>query len=519
MLMLGKNMQMNNTAGENTKASGIPPKNKICTAVSLAVAALASLPYNAISGPELPTGANVVHGRADVSSTGNTLTVDQLTNRAVINWQSFSVGESATVTFDQPGSSSITLNQVVGQDPTAILGNLIANGSIFISNPAGVLFGNGARVDAQGIVATTRVADVEAFMEGTVRFSGNSTAKIENLGTIFAAEGGYVFLIGATIKNNGSILAEQGDIVMAAGDEITISLDKGGLTDFSVDKGTIESLVENGGLIQADGGRIWLTAQGLNHVSSAVINQSGIIQAQTVGKNKKGQIVLLADLDTGKTNVSGEINASAPNGGDGGFIETSAAKVTVEETASLTTQAKNGATGEWLIDPYDFTVAESGGDISGETLTSQLENNNVTLQTYQGSQPGTGDLNVKDDVSWDENTLILLADRNIYIDSTLDAGNSGRLELVYNQGGNGGFYFINGQVLLGGSSGFSTTDGWAGELTNWTIITELGSGSSAPSDPHLVNINNDLTGNYVLGRDLNGYGNDFGPSDTALEIS
>ena len=83
------------------------------------------------------------------------MTIRQATDQAILNWQTFNIGASASVNFIQPSASSIALNRVLGSDPSAIYGQLTANGQVFLVNPSGVLFGPGARVDVAGLVAST----------------------------------------------------------------------------------------------------------------------------------------------------------------------------------------------------------------------------------------------------------------------------------------------------------------------------------------------------------------------------
>jgi hypothetical protein len=101
-----------------------------------------------------------------------------------------------------------------------------------------------------------------------------------------------------------------------------------------------------------------------------VVNNSGVIEARTVA-NHDGTIELLGGMTAGTVEVAGTLDASAPEGGAGGYIETSAAHVEVAAATKVTTAAASGRYGLWLIDPQDFTVAASGGDISGTTLSSE----------------------------------------------------------------------------------------------------------------------------------------------------
>jgi hypothetical protein len=151
-----------------------------------------------------------------------------------------------------------------------------------------------------------------------------------------------------------------------------------------------------------------------------------VIQARTL-QNHNGSILLLADKQSGTVHLSGTLDASAPDGGDGGFIETSAAHVDIDDGARVTTAAARGTTGQWLIDPQDFTIGSAPGDnISGATLSGQLVTNNITITTA-GAGTDYGDINVNDAVSWsasgDPTTLTLNADRDINFNAAVTATN------------------------------------------------------------------------------------------------
>jgi filamentous hemagglutinin family protein len=152
----------------------------------------------------LPTGGQVTAGAASISSTASTLTVNQSSQRTAINWQSFSVGSGATVNFVQPNASAVTLNRVVGTEQSVIAGAMNANGQVFLLNTNGVLFSGTSSVNVGGLVASTlNVSDAD-FMAGRNTFTSNgSKASVINLGTLYAADGGYVALLGNQVKNEG----------------------------------------------------------------------------------------------------------------------------------------------------------------------------------------------------------------------------------------------------------------------------------------------------------------------------
>ncbi len=95
--------------------------------VCLAVALLALPPL----AQGLPTGPQTVLGQAGVkvASPGQML-ITQGTDKAIIDWRSFSIDLGELVRIDQPNAGSVLLNRVVGVDPSMILGRLQSNGEV-----------------------------------------------------------------------------------------------------------------------------------------------------------------------------------------------------------------------------------------------------------------------------------------------------------------------------------------------------------------------------------------------------
>ncbi len=228
----------------------------------------------------------------------------------MINWQSFNILQGQTVQFVQPNSSSVALNRIVGSDSSSIFGTLSANGQVFLVNPNGILFAPGASVNVGGLVASTLNISDRDFMAGNYRFSGTSNAAVDNQGSI-SADGGYVALLGANVSNQGVIQANMGTIVLAAGDEVTLDVAGDGLLSVTVDKGAVNALIENGGLIRANGGKVFLTACVAGNLLLTVVNNTGVIEAQTLN-NASGVIQLLADMQSGTVNVGGTLMPAHP---------------------------------------------------------------------------------------------------------------------------------------------------------------------------------------------------------------
>ena len=452
----------------------------------------------ALAQSTLPTGGKIVSGQGAIATNGNTMTVHQATDKLIANWQSFSVGKDAAVTFRQPSASSVALNRVVGQAPSQILGSLNANGQVFLLNPNGVLIGQSGSVQTGAFVASTLGMTDQDFLAGKYHFSGEGRA-IVNQGSL---KGHTVALIAPSVVNEGTI---QGNAALAAGTDALLDFDGDGLLSVQVKASTLATLVKNKGLIQADGGTAILTAKGASEAIKSVVNNTGTVQAQTL-VSRKGRILLLADMEHGEAHVAGTLDASAPHGGDGGFIETSAAKVKVADSARITTRAESGKTGSWLIDPNDFTIAASGGNITGAALSGQLGSSNVTISTAtQGTAGGNGDIFVNDTVNWAANTLTLHAERNIAINTAMNASNTAGLALEYGQAavaaGNTATYTVNAPVNLASTGSFSTKLGSDGAVDNYTIVTSLGAAGSS-NDGTLQGIAGNLSGKYVLGADI-----------------
>ena len=218
----------------------------------------------ALASGALPVNGQVVAGQATISQNGATMNVQQTTNRAVINWDSYNVGSNATVNYQQPNASSATLNRVTGATPSQINGAIRANGTVMISNSNGVTFGKGSQVDAASVVATTLNQSDQDFMNGSTTWSGNATGKVVNKGTITATGvNGYVALLASEVRNEGYVLATVGDksaVTLASGQNITLNFNDNQLVGVSVNQAVVNGLIKNKRLVQVNGGLVVIAA-------------------------------------------------------------------------------------------------------------------------------------------------------------------------------------------------------------------------------------------------------------------
>src|SRR4051812_17122971 len=292
----------------------------------------------ASAGPE---GASVVGGAATIQGQGGpAVIVNQSTSSAVINWNTFNIRANESVRFNQPNSSSVALNRVVGGlGPSEIMGSLTANGRVFIINRDGILFGPGSVVNTAGFLATTNDIKNADFMAGRYNFNipGRPDASIVNKGTITATSGGFAALVAPGVRNTGTIAATLGTVALASGNSFTLDLYGDKLIQLSpsdqianqvIDVSTgkpLTSLVTNEGKLSANGGRVELTAAAARAVVDSVINTSGVIEANSV-RTRNGMIVLGAatadskgaDAPIQTVKVSGTISAAGKQKGTKG---------------------------------------------------------------------------------------------------------------------------------------------------------------------------------------------------------
>ncbi|MBV5340433.1 MAG: filamentous hemagglutinin N-terminal domain-containing protein [Deltaproteobacteria bacterium] len=273
----------------------------------------------------LPQDGAVVGGSATISQPSpTTMNINQTSGNAIINWHGYSIGANESVHYIQPGSRSIALNRVTGVDPSYIYGLLSGNGQVWVINPNGLLVGPGATVQTGSFLASTMNITNENFLSGKQLFTNTagSEASISNLGNISAANGGYVVLAAPSVTNSGKISANMGTVHLASGDTVTLSLDNGSLINVAVNGDVAANAlgVTNSGLITAAGGKVVMTARVAGDIMKNIVNNSGIIEAQSIGE-KNGEITLDGG-DYGISANSGTVDVSGRKSGEsGGMIK------------------------------------------------------------------------------------------------------------------------------------------------------------------------------------------------------
>lgn len=343
-----------------------------------------------------PSGENVVAGSATFSRSGSTLTINQGSNRAIINWNDFSIGAGELTKFVQPGLSSAVLNRVTGGNASAILGRLQANGSVYLINSNGILVGSGAQINVGSFIASTLDVNDSDFMAGgDLLFSGASTEAIINHGSIEAI-GGNVTLISREILNTGTLSAADGAVHLAAGSEVLLKADGNTFIQTGSSSGTIK----NSGLIEA--ARAELKAAGGNPYALA-INNEGVIRATGYTVNE-GVVSLVGK--GGKVSSSGTIAASRTVGGihEGGRIVITGDIVELLGNAEITANANDGDGGEIYIgggfqgrnpDIYNATETHIGSDVVISADAGTHGNGGTVILWSDGLMSFKGHVNVR----------------------------------------------------------------------------------------------------------------------------
>ncbi|MDB5824639.1 MAG: filamentous hemagglutinin N-terminal protein [Herminiimonas sp.] len=442
------------------------------------IATAAPLAVNA-----LPTGGAVVAGQAALSQTANSLNVVQTTKNAILNWNTFNIGSGATVNFQQPNTSSATLNRVITNDPSSLMGRLSANGKVWLINPAGIMVGKDARIDVAGFVASTLNVRDEDFLANRLNFSGGAGAgKVQNFGTITTPSGGSVYLVGAGVENQGVITAPGGEILLTAGH--TVQLIDTGTPGVRVEITGSEGTATNLGQLLGEAGRIGM--------AGVLVKNAGVVDASSV--SKEGGRIFLQATGSLVTEASSRLSADGTSGGKitlnaensaaidglisavglsnhGGFVETSG-----KTQLSVTNAPSIGLGGEWLIDPNNITIQATGSPTnttSGPAFSSTNDNSivttglietalnagtNVTITTSSlGANTQAGNITIASPITKSDGldaTLTLSANNSIFVSQPITS-TAGKLNLSLNAnaaGGQSGLVSIASALDLNGGA-------------------------------------------------------------------
>lgn len=448
----------------------------------------------------LPSGGGFVAGSGTLQQNGRSLSIAQSTPRGIIEWNSFSIGRGAHVTFDN--GNGATLNRVTGSDPSSIMGTLSATGSLYLINPQGIVIGSSGVVSTGGrFVASALDTDNTSFMNGgQMALIGVSSAKVVNLGKIGSTRGDVFLIADAQVENSGTIHAPNGTAELVAAEAVLLQDASSGKQVFVVlgDKGS----VLNRGTIRA--AQISLQAADGN-VFAFSGNHAALRATGTATRD--GHIWLVAD--TGHVQLGGRIAAKNVDG-SGGTVDTAAAHL------SFFCCVPSVLAGVWNVSMPSVTIGAGMAQAFSRSLSKGAS---VNVQAT-GAQGAAGDIEVASTVGWKgAASFTLSAFHNVTVDKDVTIKNkgTGNLMLGADAGAmdNGGSVVNNGTLDWSKSSGLVTA--YYDQKGTYTAGTQLANAAwRAPQYSGLktqrsayqwINSMGDLNsvggaGNYALGKDI-----------------
>ena len=390
--------------------------------------AIAGILYPSISSAN-PNGHQVINGQVQFNQTANRLTITNSPN-AIINWQNFNIKQNETTRFIQQNSQSAVLNRVIGQNPSQIMGQLISNGRVLVINPNGIVFGVNSIIDTQGIIASTLSLSNDDFRNGNYHFTaGSGAGNIRNEGIIRTGKDGNIILIAPHIENSGIISTEGGKVILAAGQELTItSLDS---PDIQYQVKAPDNEVLNLGKVLTEGGAISLFGGTITH--------SGELNANSVQIDAQGNIQLVATQDITLTEES--MTTANSSTGDAGTIKIESQQGTTSLSGTVQAQAQNESKGGsiqllgeqvGLFEQANINASgtQGGGDI---LIGGDYQGNNPEIKNAQATFIAeTADIKANATTVGEGGKIIVWADETANIHGKISA--TGGI-----QSGNGGF--------------------------------------------------------------------------------
>lgn len=349
-------------SGPNNLAPGLPPVTNGLGAGGLQVAPGVGTDATQWQGAELPTQTKSVQGLVNVG-------VRQTAQQALLQWQTFNVGKETTVSFDQSAAGAnanqwIAFNQVSDPtgNPSQILGQIKAQGQVYVINPNGVIFGGSSQVDVNTLTISSLPINSNLIERGLLNnpdaqflFSGlNLPAGINGtpsftptpppastgvygdviiqagakISTPVSADGngGRVLLVGSNVSNSGSILTPNGQAILAAGLQVGLTAHNAadpslrGLDVFIGQTGTYGGTGVNSGLISAPRGAITIAGKS--------ISNTGALTA-TTSVSLNGRIDLLAHHGATSNPSSGTSGNNTP------FLNRSSGTITLGNGSAI----------------------------------------------------------------------------------------------------------------------------------------------------------------------------------------
>ena len=342
-----------------------------------------------IAATTLPTGGNVISGNVTISipEVGK-MDVNQTSNQGIVNWDTFNVGSSASVHFNQPTSRSSILNNVLSGQ-SIINGSIFSNGRLILVNPTGILTGPTSAIRSEGAILSTLNLTNQNYLNSTYNFSTNNNSTLINEGNI---EGEYVALLSPIITNKGTINTNVATS-LAAGDNLKLSISDSNLLTVSVNPSKIKSSINNEGNIKSQNGIVTLKtdiAQSVvdqvikieNAKADGLISENGIVKLVTNTGAITAKDIKIDAGSNGASTISGTLNSNSDTS-NGGSVEVTAKEIDIN-TATITADGKTG--GGTILVGGDW---QGSGDLLQATYLNIDSNSKITANALTSGSGGT----------------------------------------------------------------------------------------------------------------------------------
>ena len=418
-----------------------------------------------------------------ISNSGHTMTMHANSTNSAANWNTFDIGSGYNVNLQLPNTHSSMLNRVTGGQASDIFGRLTSNGNIYLTNPSGIIFGVGSQVNVGSLFASTLGITPTNFINavggvnGTSaksnlifsRTSGNPHA-VTNAGNIAVANGGFAILAGGSVQNSSTISAPTGNATLAVGDKVTLSPNPSVGVQLTVNENLKQAVagyteaVKNIGTINTPGGLTQLQANLNNAIYSSAVNNSGIIQANSVA-TRNGQIELIANgtgnnanvVNSGTLNVNGtaanhnagSITIQAGNNASasgqllaGGIASGNNGNVNINAGQQVTLGQVNTNGGN--LNGKGNNITENGVLSTGVSKVSLTANNSIDILRSihtsgssvsllaSGTNPSSDNhININSDITTNGGDINFQTHKTINVNSNLNSGN-GNINLIAN---------------------------------------------------------------------------------------
>ncbi|WP_217385499.1 filamentous hemagglutinin N-terminal domain-containing protein [Dolichospermum sp. UHCC 0259] len=413
----------------------------------------------------------------------------------------FNIGVGKSVYFANPTGIENILTRVTGGNPSNILGTLGVNGTanLFLINPKGIFFGNGASLDIRGSFTATTADSIKLGETGLFSASNpqnsnllsvqpgalftnalkNLQAEIKNEGNLQVDIGKNITLFSVNITNTGKLTAPGGTVQLTGAENLkvrgnletgTLLLDTKNLTVGEDDNATIDKTTLDG-----LSGNINLKFQATNNININPLNNKNLNLA-----NGSGKIIFTADADS---NGSGNLtmNHADTITANSRSIEIKGVNLTL---GHIDTSSE--------LDGGNITLTAVGGNISTQSLDSRSSsdlgnsgnggaiflnttNGNISTQSLDsrsssfGTNGNGGNGGTISLITTNGNISTQKINSYSYSDSG-NGGNGGEISLNTTNGN------ISTQSLESRSSSFGTKGGNGGTIslktTNGNIFTQ-----------------------------------------------